>query len=111
MHVPLESGDPGLSSRTRRRQNPIEDEDEDLEPGADLLPLPHLTATTILGVGAPERDVTLGQLLGTQVGTALTVRNPNESRLLVLGIGLKKSSGDMPREEFIALVGLCVGCL
>ena len=115
VHVPLESADPTLTDRRPPHQTPaISYDDEEPEPGSDLLPLPHLTATTILGAGAPERD-TFGQLLATQIGSAIAARQPEEKRLLVLGMGLKKGfvglAGEDEMNTFRELVGLCVGVL
>ncbi|EAA31960.1 hypothetical protein GE21DRAFT_7381 [Neurospora crassa] len=59
-------------------------------PGAgSLLPSEHLTATTLLGGGNAERE-TMGQLYASQIASLLTLRNPNEQRSLLLGLGLEK---------------------
>jgi proteasome assembly chaperone 3 len=76
---------------------------EDGDPESDLLPMHHLTATTILGGTIPELDI-LGQTLATQVATALKTRDERETRTVVLGMGLDKSM--IGREEFSELVGL-----
>lgn len=66
------------------------------------------TATTILGgTGTPTLD-TLGQLLATQLASLLCSRNPEEGRMLVLGLGLRKELGEggkVGREEFAEMVG------
>jgi proteasome assembly chaperone 3 len=53
----------------------------------------------------PEREIT-GQLLAAQIGSLLVTKKPQEGRLLVVGIGLKKK--DLPRSEFRELVGLAL---
>lgn len=68
----------------------------------------HLTATTILGGTVQELDV-LGQTLSTQIGSAIKTRNPSETRMLVMGLGLDKSMSG--REEYSELVGLVLGAL
>lgn len=65
-------------------------------------------ATTILGgTGTPTLD-TLGQLLATQLASLICSRNPDEGRMLVLGLGLRKEFGEagkVGREEFAEMVG------
>ena len=51
--------------------------------------MPHLTATTILGASTSERD-TVGQLCATQIASAIVTKHPEETRLLVVGMGLRK---------------------
>lgn len=77
-------------------------------PPSELLPLAHLTATTILGGTIPEREIN-GQLLAAQIASALTKRDAQEGRLLVVGMGLEKAK--LAREEFVELVGLALGVL
>jgi hypothetical protein len=100
VHVPLESTDPTLLDR-RSQLEPEFD-------GADLLPLAHLTATTVLGGGDPEVN-TLGQLLGTQIASAIAARNPEEKRLLVVGMGLKRKT--VEGEDFLSLLEMAMSCL
>jgi proteasome assembly chaperone 3 len=78
------------------------DRDDD-EPESDLLPMHHLTATTILGGTVPELEI-LGQTLATQIASAIKTRDERETRLVVLGMGLDKSM--VAREEFGELIGL-----
>lgn len=82
--------------------NPYLDRDDD-DPASDLLPMHHLTATTILGGTVPELNI-LGQTLATQLASALKTRDEREARMVVLGMGLDKSM--IGREEFSELVGL-----
>jgi len=78
--------------------------DVDSEP-SDLLPMAHLTATTILGGTVPERD-TLGQLYATQIASAIATKSPEEKRLVVVGLGLEKPDAD--RSAFMELVELAM---
>lgn len=106
IHVPLSESLPS--------ENPIpsfhdhHDEDADEAPQSDLLPMNNLTATTILGGRDPERE-TFGQLLASQIASAVVMRDPEERRMLVLGLGLEKSS--VGREGFLELVTAAVGVL
>ncbi|KAK3366000.1 hypothetical protein B0T24DRAFT_597747 [Lasiosphaeria ovina] len=72
-------------------------------PGAELTALPstHLTAKTLLGSGDRE---TLGQLYASQIASHLCLRDPEERRTLLLGLGLEKAAGD--REAFFDLLEL-----
>jgi proteasome assembly chaperone 3 len=79
----------------------IDRDDDDL--ASDLLPMHHLTATTILGGTIPELEI-LGQTLATQIASAIKTRDDRETRMVVLGMGLGKSMAQ--REEFSTLVGL-----
>ena len=78
------------------------DRDEE-DANSDLLPMHHLTATTVLGGTVPELDV-LGQTLATQIASAIKTRDERETRMVVLGMGLDKSMAG--REAFSELVGL-----
>lgn len=82
--------------------NPYLDRDDE-DPASDLLPMHHLTATTILGGTVPELDI-LGQTLATQVASAIKTRDDRETRMVVVGMGLDKNM--VGREEFSELVGL-----
>lgn len=82
--------------------NPYLDRDDD-DPESDLLPMHHLTATTILGGTVPELEI-LGQTLATQIASAIKTRDERETRMVVLGMGLDKSM--VARKEFSELVGL-----
>jgi proteasome assembly chaperone 3 len=78
------------------------DRDEE-DPSSDLLPMHHLTATTILGGTVAELDV-LGQTLATQIASAIKTRNERETRMVVLGMGLDKSM--VGRDAYSELIGL-----
>lgn len=79
-------------------------------PRSDLLPLPHLTATTTLGSRGSARD-TFVQLLATQVASAMKTRDPDEERLVVMGVGLDRGieEGAAGSQVFGDLVELCLG--
>lgn len=81
----------------------IEGDEEDAN--SDLLPLHHLTATTILGGTMAELDV-LGQTLATQLASAIKTRNERETRMVVVGMGLDKSMTG--RDEYTELIGLAL---
>lgn len=106
VHVPLDisATDSSLTNRPYH-ESPSEDE---APPNSDLLPLHHLTATTILGGGIPELDV-LGQTLATQIASAVMTRNERERRMVVVGLGLDRNM--VRREEFGELVMLALGVL
>ncbi|KAF2218754.1 hypothetical protein BDZ85DRAFT_207434 [Elsinoe ampelina] len=74
-------------------------------PESSLLPLTQLTATTVLG-GTKEEFEVVGQTLATTVASAILMRNGEERRTLVLGLGLAKA--DWGRSDFDGLVGLCL---
>ncbi|GAB7366015.1 hypothetical protein MBLNU230_g7339t1 [Neophaeotheca triangularis] len=102
LHVPLASAtplDPTASSTAYT--NPDE--------GNELLPMAHLTATTVLG-GTKEEEEVLGQTLAVMVASAVLTRRPGEERLLVLGLGLPRGFGG-EGEEFEKVVGVCLDCL
>ncbi len=83
------------------------DRDDDV-PASDLLPIHHLTATTILGGTIADLDI-LGQTVATQIASAIKTRDERETRMVVLGLGLDKSM--VGREEFGQLVGLILDLL
>lgn len=68
-----------------------------------LLPSTHLTPKTLLGGGGEERE-TLGQLYAAQLASHASLKYPDERRILVLGLGLEKVSGE--REGFFDLLEL-----
>lgn len=98
LHVPLDitATDAPLMSLAHL------DRDEQ-DPNCDLLPMHHLTATTILGGTMADLDV-LGQTLATQMASAIKTRNERETRTVVVGLGLDKSMTG--REQFTELIGL-----
>ncbi|KAM0435382.1 hypothetical protein ACHAPT_003476 [Fusarium lateritium] len=68
-----------------------------------LLPSTHLTPTTLLGGGGEDRE-TLGQLYAAQLASHLSLRSPDDRRILVVGLGLAKT--DLEREAFFDLLEL-----
>lgn len=104
VHVPLVSTSPVEAGLL----NPSSYETEEDNVDATLLPMPHLTATTVLGGTKPEFEV-LGQTLATTVASAILMRKQDEERMVVLGLGLEKADGG--RAVFDELVGLCLECL
>jgi proteasome assembly chaperone 3 len=68
-----------------------------------MLPLGHLTPKTLLGAGGEQRE-TLGHLYASQIATVIATRNPEESRTVVVGLGLQKV--EMEREAFFDLLEL-----
>ncbi|PMD49437.1 uncharacterized protein K444DRAFT_605635 [Hyaloscypha bicolor E] len=69
----------------------------------DMLPLGHLTPKTLLGAGGEQRE-TLGHLYASQIANVIATRNPEESRTVVVGLGLQKV--EMEREAFFDLLEL-----
>ncbi|KAK3378297.1 hypothetical protein B0H63DRAFT_452097 [Podospora didyma] len=55
---------------------------------SSVLPSMHLTPKTLLGSGDRE---TLGQLYASQIASHLCLRDPEERRTLLLGLGLEKA--------------------
>lgn len=75
-------------------------------PGAGLggsLPSTHLTPKTLFGGGSDERE-TLGQLYAGQIASFLSLRNPEEKRTLLLGLGLE--GVESGREAFFDVLEL-----
>ena len=104
VHVPLAaaSADP---------MNPSFNSVANGETENSLLPRSDLTATTILG-GTKREDEVVGQTLATTLASAILVKRPSEERMLVLGLGLPGSSGgELSREWFEEVVGLCLEVL
>lgn len=76
--------------------------------GLGALPSTHLTATTLLGGGHPDRE-TLGHLYAGQIASHLALRDPDEKRSLLLGLGLEKVEGG--GEAFFDLLELVLQVL
>lgn len=73
-----------------------------------LLPLTHLTPTTLLGGAHQEREAT-GQLVAVQLASAISMRNKDEGRTVLCGLGLKTVELEqMGFMELIELVGKCL---
>lgn len=93
VHVPLANTNPATAFMT----SPYTED----RPETALLPLAHLTATTVFGGTKPEMDV-LGQTLATNVASAILTQRREEGRLLVLGLGLETSVLDRGCEDLVA---------
>ena len=74
----------------------------------DMLPLPQLSANTLLGGATPERE-TVGQLYATHIASAIALKNPNENRTILVGFGLVKAGAS--RAQFFDLMELVTTCL
>jgi proteasome assembly chaperone 3 len=72
-------------------------------PSLGALPSTHLTPKTLLGGGGESRE-TLGQLLAAQIASHISLRNSDDRRTLLLGLGLSK--GEIGREAFFDVVEL-----
>ena len=74
-------------------------------PGSQMgtLPSAHLTPTTLLGGGSEDRE-TLGQLYAAQIASYLSLRNPEDQRTLLLGMGIGKV--ETGREAFFDVLEL-----
>lgn len=74
----------------------------------NLLPMTHLTATTVLG-GTKREEEIIGQTLATTIASAILMKRPHEERLLVLGVGLQ--NGMVGRAQFDEVTGLVLEVL
>ena len=68
-----------------------------------MLPLGHLTPKTLLGAGGEQRE-TMGQLYAKQIASTIAIRNPEETRTVLVGFGLEKV--EMVREAFFDMLEL-----
>lgn len=98
VHVSLENSDPNLLERRILQA----------DDGSELLPMPHLTARTILGVRGTDIDI-LGQLYASQIATAIATKNPEENRVLVLGLGMMDMKAEP--DSFLRVLDLVLGCI
>ncbi|KAL8700742.1 MAG: hypothetical protein Q9201_005287 [Fulgogasparrea decipioides] len=98
IHVPVELSNPTATDQYL----PSATSDD------SLLPMIHLTPTTLLGASTSERE-TIGQLYAAQIASIIANKDPDERRTLVVGLGLNKSEAS--RDEFYDLVDLVKKCL
>lgn len=98
IHVPLEASSSTLSDLPLPSTT-----DED-----SLLPMPHLTPKTLLGGSTAIRETT-GQLYATQIASTIATRNPQETRTVLLGLGLSNSEAN--QEVFYDTMDLVHRCL
>ena len=68
-----------------------------------MLPLGHLTPKTLLGAGGEQRE-TIGHLYASQIASTISTRSPEETRTILVGLGLAKV--EMEREAFFDLLEL-----
>jgi proteasome assembly chaperone 3 len=68
-----------------------------------MLPLTHLNPKTLMG-GGGERRETLGHLYASHIATMIATRNPEESRTVVVGLGLVEVT--MEREAWFDMLEL-----
>lgn len=73
-----------------------------------LLPSARFQPRTLLGAGGSDRE-TLGQLYASQIATAIATKTPDESRSLMLGLGLAKA--DIDRDVFLQIIDLVLRVL
>lgn len=73
-----------------------------------MLPLTHLTPTTLLGGTVPEREAS-GQLIAVQLASIITTRNKDEDRMVMIGLGLK--AAELDQQSFLELMELVGRCL
>lgn len=70
---------------------------------SDILPLIHLTPKTLLGGGGDERE-RVGHFFAIHIANRIVSREPNESRSMILGLGLEKI--ELSREAFFDMMEL-----
>lgn len=73
-----------------------------------MLPSTRFSPRTLLGAGSTDREA-MGQLYASQIASAITTKSPEESRSLVLGLGLAKV--EMDRDVFLKIIDLVLSVL
>ena len=73
-----------------------------------LLPLPTLTAVTLLGGANPERQTT-AQLYASHIASLITSKSPEEGRTVLVGFGLTKP--ELNRTQFYDMLELVTRCI
>ncbi len=68
-----------------------------------MLPGSHLTPQTLLGGGGEDREL-VGKMYAAQIARHLEIRNPEDRRTLLVGLGLVKF--DTAREALLDLLEL-----
>ena len=68
-----------------------------------LLPGTHLNPSTLLGAGGGDREA-VGHLYATQMASYITMKDPEDRRILVLGLGLEKANPG--QEDFFDVLEL-----
>ncbi|KAL6719651.1 hypothetical protein ACLMJK_001572 [Lecanora helva] len=98
VHVPLETQSPNFGEQ----YIPSESNDD------SLLPLPYLSPKTLLGGSTSERE-TVGHLYASQIASAIVARHPEETRTVLVGLGLTNLQNS--REVFYDIIDLVLRCL
>jgi proteasome assembly chaperone 3 len=73
-----------------------------------LLPSARFQPRTLLGAATSDREM-MGHLYASQIAHAITTKSPDESRSLMLGLGLAKA--DQDREVFLQVIDLVLKVL
>lgn len=68
-----------------------------------MLPLGHLNPKTLLGAGGEQRE-TMGHLYASQIASTISTKNPEETRTVLVGLGLLKV--ELERESFFDVLEL-----
>ena len=68
-----------------------------------MLPLGHLNPKTLLGAGGEQRE-TMGHLYASQIASTISTKNPEETRTVLVGLGLLKV--ELDRESFFDVLEL-----
>ncbi|KAK6365629.1 hypothetical protein LTS17_011015 [Exophiala oligosperma] len=73
-----------------------------------LLPSARFTPRVLLGAGGSDRE-TMGQVYASQIANAIVTKSPEESRSLMLGLGLAKV--ELDRDVFLQIIDLVLSVL
>ncbi|KAL2404022.1 hypothetical protein ABEF95_002573 [Exophiala dermatitidis] len=73
-----------------------------------LLPSTRFSPRTLLGAGGSDREA-MGQLYASQIANAIITKSPEETRQLMLGLGLAKV--ELERDVFLQIVDLVLSVL
>ncbi|KIX09885.1 uncharacterized protein Z518_00966 [Rhinocladiella mackenziei CBS 650.93] len=73
-----------------------------------LLPPARFSPRNLLGAGGADREI-MGQLYASQIANAIATKSPEETRSLMLGLGLVKADPD--REVFLQIIDLVLSVL
>lgn len=73
-----------------------------------LLPSTRFSPRVLLGAGGSEREA-MGQLYASQIANAIITKSPEESRQLMLGLGLAKV--ELERDVFLQILDLVLSVI
>ena len=73
-----------------------------------LLPATRFSPRTLLGAGGSNREA-MGQVYASQIANAIITKSPEETRSLMLGLGLAKV--ELEREVFLQIIDLVLSVL